>query len=121
MTFLEALGALELAPEVLDLPVEEEGSRAVELLLAVGARRLLGHVARLSPVLGGDSSGYLLFLLPTDLVNVTLHVGGMGGRRIAPSAQETHQLRLSDIDIISLSALHAMRLEVRYVKLLIAQ
>ena len=70
-TCLFALGALELAPEVLDLPVEEEGARAVEHLLAVRARRPLGHVAGLSPVLGGRWPGgcIILFLLLKHLVD----------------------------------------------------
>ena len=68
-TFLKALGALELAPEVLHLPVEEEGARAVERLLAVRARRLLGHVAvGLSTVLG-SRSGSILSLLLTHLTD----------------------------------------------------
>ena len=51
--------------------MEEEGARAVEHLLAVRARRPLGHVAGLSPVLGGRwpaGGSIILFLLLKHLV-----------------------------------------------------
>ena len=73
-TCLQALGALELAPEVLDLPVEEEGAGAVEDLLAVRARRPLRHVARrgsrLATVLRLLRGRSLLFLLAHLLIDV---------------------------------------------------
>ena len=51
--------------------MEEEGARAVEHLLAIRARRLLRHVAGLSPVLGGRWPGgcIILFLIPKHLVD----------------------------------------------------
>ena len=64
LTCLFALGALELAPEVLNLPVEEEGARAVEHLRAVRACRPPRHVAAaLPPVLGWFGGGALYLLL----------------------------------------------------------
>ena len=53
--------------------MEEEGARAVEHLLAVRARRLLGHVAAtLSPVLGGRRFRNILFVFLTNLVVMAL-------------------------------------------------